>query len=72
MDFLELLKMLGGMNASVLLILSGLGTLVVIGQAVVALTPSQSDDAAWEKIKAIPVLGQLIVALASFAPIQKK
>lgn len=49
-----------------------LGVLVVAGQALVVLTPTKKDDIAWEKIKAIPVLGQLISAIVAFAPIQKK
>lgn len=53
-------------------VLAILGSLVVIGQAVVVATPSKTDDAAWEKIKAIPLLGGLISAVAAFAPIQKK
>lgn len=53
-------------------ILVAVASLVVIGQVVVVMTPSTEDDAAWEKIKAYPVLGQLIAALAAFAPIHKK
>lgn len=53
-------------------VLMVLGTLVVLGQVIVAATPSTADDAAWEKIKSVPVIGGLISALASFAPIQKK
>lgn len=55
-----------------LIILPVLGGLVVIGQAVVLATPSTNDDVAWEKLKAIPVLGVILSVLASFAPIQKK
>lgn len=49
-----------------------LGALVVIAQTVVVLTPSQKDDEAWAKIKALPFVGNLIAALAARAPIQKK
>jgi hypothetical protein len=49
-----------------------LGLLVVAGQALVLITPSTADDAAWEKIKAMPVIGQIISAVIAFAPIQKK
>lgn len=54
------------------LILSILGGLVVIGQVVVVLSPSTKDDEAWEKIKAFPVIGPFLSALAAFAPIHKK
>lgn len=55
-----------------LIVLPILGSLVVLGQVVVALTPSKADDAAWEKIKAVPVLGLILSIIANFAPIQKK
>lgn len=54
------------------LILAGLGALVVTGQAIVLITPSKADDAAWEKLKAIPLVGQIVSVLVNFAPIQKK
>lgn len=54
------------------LVLALLGMLVVVGAAVVALTPSKSDDAAWERIKAVPLLGQLLSALMAFSPVQKR
>lgn len=53
-------------------ILMALGALVVIGSAVVAATPSKSDDEAWEKIKSVPLIGGLISALANFSPFQKR
>lgn len=67
-----LLQMLVVQFPLVGLILALLGALVVIGQAVVVMTPSTDDDVAWEKIKAMPLIGALIAALVSFAPIQKK
>lgn len=54
------------------LILGVLGTLVVVGQIVVALTPSKADDAAWAKIEGIPLIGAALKALSAFAVIQKK
>jgi hypothetical protein len=54
------------------LILTILGILVVVAEIIVVLTPSQKDDAAWAKIKGVPVLGQLLAFLASMAPIRKK
>lgn len=53
-------------------ILMALGSLVVLGQCVVAITPSKKDDEAWEKIKSMPIIGSLISYIANFAPIQKK
>ncbi len=53
-------------------VLAAVGMLIVLAQAIVVLTPSQADDAAWEKIKAIPFLGSFIAWAASKAPIQKK
>jgi len=54
------------------LVLGGLGALVVLGAAVVALTPSKSDDAAYEKVMGIPILGPILKAIAAFSPIAKK
>jgi hypothetical protein len=56
----------------VAMILAVLGMLVVLGLAVVAITPSQEDDAFVAKMLAIPVLGQVILALQNFSPIQKR
>lgn len=63
---------LAGAHPVVAAVLAGLGALVVVGLTVVAMTPSQEDDAFVEKMKAIPLLGQLILALQNFSPIQKK
>jgi hypothetical protein len=72
MDFQAIAQMLIGKWPIFGIILSVLGALVVVGQTFVAITPSQNDDAAWEKLKAMPVIGQIISLLSSFAPIQKK
>jgi len=69
---LSFLQMLASLHPAVPIVLAVLGVLVVVGQAVVALTPSKSDDLAWEKIKQVPILGAVLSALASFAPLQKK
>lgn len=69
----QLLQMLLGLVGPWgVLVASGLGMLVVVGGAVVALTPSTSDDAAWAKLHSVPVLGGLLKALAAFSPVQKK
>lgn len=49
-----------------------LGSLVVIATLVVQITPSTEDDALWNKVKAVPVLGSLIVALEAFSVIGRK
>lgn len=53
------------------LILSALGTLVVVGQVVVVLTPSKKDDAILDDIKK-GMFGKLLDMIAAFAPIQRK
>lgn len=67
-----LVAFLAGLHPVVSIVLMVLGVLVVIAQTVVAITPSKADDAAWEKIKAIPFLGAVLSAVAAMAPIQKK
>jgi len=66
------LMMLASLHPAIPLVLAALGGLVVLGQAYVALTPSQSDDAWVAKIEAMPMVGALLQALRAFAPIQKK
>lgn len=56
----------------VMTIVTILGSLVVVGQTIVAVTPSKSDDEAVAKIFLIPVLGPVLKAVAAFAPFQKK
>lgn len=72
MDASTILTLLASKFPVIGVVLAVLGALVVAGQVVVTLTPTTADDEAWAKIKAIPVLGQIIAALAAFAPIQKK
>lgn len=72
MDFSIILAGLAAKFPWAALGLAILGMLVVIGSAVVAMTPSKADDEAWDKIKNIPVLGSILSALANFSPIQKK
>jgi hypothetical protein len=73
MDLSAIALMLAAKFPIVGLVLSGLGILVVVGLAVVALTPSKADDEAVEKVEAkYPLVGQVLKVLASFSPIQKK
>jgi hypothetical protein len=53
-------------------VLMGLGSLVVLGQIYVTLTPNPEDDNFFGKLEAIPFLGQLIQAVKAFAVIKKK
>lgn len=71
MEF-SFIQMLAGLHPAIPVVFAILGILVIVGQAVVVMTPSKKDDEAWEKIKAIPVLGGVLSGLANFAPIQKK
>lgn len=69
---LAIVNKLVGLSPVVALIFGILGTLVVVAQIVVGITPSKNDDDAWEKIKKIPVLGYVLSVLTKFAVIQKK
>lgn len=64
--------MLSGLHPTIPLVLAALGGLVILGQAYVAITPTQSDDAWFAKLEAAPLVGPVLVALKSFAPIQRK
>lgn len=67
-----LLQMLAEKYPVLLMVFAGLGGLVVVGQVVVAITPSKNDDAFMAKLEEVPVLGSFLKALKAFAPIQKK
>lgn len=68
----SVLQWLNGLASFMPMVLMILGSLVVAGQAYIAVTPSQDDDAWYAKIEAIPILGDLLKALAKFAVIQRK
>lgn len=72
MDFSLILAWVVSVLPAAHIILVILGGLVVLGQVIVALTPSQADDAAAASILAKPIIGDLLKALMAFAPIQKK
>lgn len=72
MDVAMILQMVVDKVPVVGFVFMGLGALVILGQAYVAISPSKDDDAFLAKVEAIPVLGHILKALASFAPIQKK
>lgn len=62
----------GGMLDVVKYILMGLGSLMVLGVAVVKLTPGKSDDEAVAKVLEMPVVGSLLKFLIGFSPIKPK
>lgn len=68
----QLVTMLTTVHPFIPLILSVLGGLVVLGQAYVAITPTQKDDAWFAKLEVMPVVGTLLGILKSFAPVQRK
>lgn len=68
----QVVSFLMGINPWVAMVLVIVGSLIVVAEAVVVITPTLEDDEAWAKIKAIPVLGGFIAAIAKLAPIQKK
>ena len=51
--------------------LTALGALLVIAQVVVLMTKTKKDDEILQKAESMPVLGQLLALLKSFAPFQK-
>lgn len=67
----ELIAKMSALSPWMPIVLMILGALVVAGGVVVSVTPSTEDDAAWEKLMNVPILGSVLKALASFSPIQK-
>jgi hypothetical protein len=53
-------------------VFASLGSLVIVAQAVVAITPGKSDDKKLEDLKKKKVVAILLNFLKNFAPIQKK
>ena len=72
MQAVDVIGWLSALHPAVPVVLSVLGSLIVIAQVVVVLTPSKADDEAWDKIKGLPIIGVIISKLADLAPIQKK
>ena len=52
--------------------LSALGSLVILAQAYVAITPTQTDDAWFHALEEKKFIGPLFRALITFAPIQRR
>jgi len=72
MEWTLLLGYLAERHPIILIILIVLGTLVILAQIYIALTPTKKDDALYAKLESMPVAGALLKALSSFAPIQRK
>lgn len=68
----SLFLILAGLHPSIPMLLAALGGLVVLGQAYVAITPTQDDDAWFAKLESAPLLGPLLKAVKAFAPVQRK
>ena len=67
-----LLAFLYGLHPTLAVVLALLGTLVVVAQAYVALTPTESDNAWYAKLESTPIVGGFVKALITFAPVQRK
>jgi amino acid permease len=72
MEFAPILAWLSSLHPLVPVALAALGGLVVLGQAYVAITPTQDDDKWFAKLESIPLVGTVLLAIKSFAPIQRK
>ncbi len=72
MDFAALFAVLCGEVGWLPAVLGWLGLVVVTAQSVVVLTPTKKDNKFVAKLFEVPVLGMLLKALASFAPVLKK
>jgi len=72
MELEPIVQWLAGLHPVVHVVLVVLGSLVVLGGVYVKLTPTQSDDAWFAKLEAIPVLGALLRALVKFSPVARK
>jgi hypothetical protein len=70
MDFSAILTFLQNLNPIVHVVIVVLGMIVVVGTAVDKLTPDGGKFT--DKIMAIPILGQLLKALAAFSPFNTK
>lgn len=68
----SVLLTLAAIHPIVPIVLSALGSLVVLGGAYVAATPTQDDDAWWAKLESMPVIGMALKAIVAFSPVQRK
>lgn len=74
MDYTQITDLLSKLTSAFPIanaVLAGLGTLVVVGQVIVLLTPTKKDDEKLEEMKK-GFLGVVIAVLSKFAVVQKK
>jgi len=64
-------SIIGSILAKYPVVLSTLGSLVVIGHVYVSMTPSKSDDAWYAKLESMPIVGDLLKLLLKFSPISR-
>jgi len=72
MDFTPILEWLVTLKPWVIYILTGLGLLVVIGITIDNLIPDEKDKGFMKFALNIPVLGDLLKALAKFSPLNNR
>lgn len=72
MEFEAIAQMLIGKWPVVAVILSIMGALVVVGMAVVAITPSKKDDQMLEDLKKNGFFAKILEFLSKWSPFQKK
>lgn len=68
MEWTHVLEYLKTLAPWVEYVLIALGSLVVIGTGVDAIIPDEKDHGFMKKLYAVPVLGELLKALAKFSP----
>ncbi len=64
-------QILANAGSIVLYVLAGLGSLVTLASVIVKATPSKDDDAFLEKLRAKPVIGQVINIVEKFSLIKR-
>jgi hypothetical protein len=71
MDWTPVLEFLKTLAPWVTYVLMALGSLVIIGSAVDSVIPDEKDKGFMKKLFEIPVLGDLLKALAKFSPFHR-
>ena len=72
MDITAILEWLKTMVPVAGVVLQVMGSCVIVASVIVKATESKSDDEAFAKLKAIPILGALIIALERFSLFDRK
>lgn len=68
----DLLIGLAQNNPIAALLISILGTLLVVASAIIAVTPPKTDDDWWSRLHGVPLLGAVLGALERFSLIRRK